>query len=172
LRIEAGAELVPHDTADVLVRSAGGERRRLDLVLADCVAVHARDPEQVALDVDGIAAAERLRDVSDRPGLQFHLDAGRHDHGGDVAADDDRLVSGPPHGHSVVTGRALPASAAFNVCHARVAHLTRAGNSATPASAASLPSLSGAPPPPVSMPCTASKSAAASVRDLPLTASL
>src|SRR5690606_10082044 len=45
--------------------------------------------------------------------------------------------------HSVVTGSAAPSSAARSACQASVAHLTRVGNSRTPASTASLPSASG-----------------------------
>src|SRR6266508_4348740 len=41
--------------------------------------------------------------------------------------------------HSVDTGSACFASAACSVCHASVAHLTRTGNSRTPASTSSLP---------------------------------
>lgn len=42
--------------------------------------------------------------------------------------------------YSVFTVSCESASAAFNVCHARLAHFTRMGNSRTPANAASLPS--------------------------------
>src|SRR5581483_5804829 len=41
--------------------------------------------------------------------------------------------------HSVETVATLRSSAAFRVCQQRLAHLTRAGNSRTPESAASLP---------------------------------
>ena len=43
-------------------------------------------------------------------------------------------------GYSVDTVSCFPSSEACNVCHARVAHLTRTGNSETPEKTASLPS--------------------------------
>ena len=140
LGVEAGAQLVPDDAVDVVVGRAGRQLGRAQRLLADRVAVGPRDAEQVALDVDREAAAERLRDVADAARPQLDLDAGRNDHRLHVAADDDRLVACVAHAHSVVTGAASPASAALSVCQQRLAHLTRAGNSRTPASAASLPS--------------------------------
>ena len=45
--------------------ASGRQLRRAQRLLADRVAIGARDAEQVALDVDREAAAERLRDVAD-----------------------------------------------------------------------------------------------------------
>src|SRR5258705_11415918 len=59
----------------------------------------------------------------------------------------------------VVTGSALPASAACSVCQASVAHLMRLGNSRTPAKTPSLPSsasarrMQSAPQPPLETRC-------------------
>ena len=59
--------------------------------------------------------------------------------------------NGPGCVHSVETGCVGSpgrwASAAWSVCQARVAHLTRTGNSRTPAKTASLPSVSAPRPP-------------------------
>ena len=77
--------------------------------------------------------------------------------------------------HSVVTGAAARSSAALSVCQQRLAHFTRAGNSRTPESAASLPSSSRhrrAHRAASARRARRRTGAATSARDLPLTASV
>src|SRR6185437_6252896 len=69
--------------------------------------------------------------------------------------------------YSVDTACSSPFSAALIACHARVAHLTRNGNSETPANTPSLPNASGSPPLPVTRSWKRVKKASASCADLP-----
>ena len=63
LRVVAGAHLIPHELLDVLVGGIGRQLGRVRRgVLAERVRILAADAEQVAVEVDGEAAAERLRD--------------------------------------------------------------------------------------------------------------
>src|SRR5207253_3271421 len=72
--------------------------------------------------------------------------------------------------YSVDTGAAAPQSAACSVCQARVAYLTRLGNSRTPAKTASLPSPSPeAPVSPVGMVWRRWNSDSTSSSGLPIT---
>ena len=59
LRIEAGAQLAPHQLLDRLVVGAFGQFQRLRRFLADGVGIAAGDAEQVAFDEHGVAAAKR-----------------------------------------------------------------------------------------------------------------
>src|ERR1017187_1341688 len=71
-------------------------------------------------------------------------------------------------GHSVLTGWISPFRADFRVCHARVAHLPRAGESRTPQKTTSLPRSLLTAVSVVSNSWNFSSSLSASVRDLPL----
>src|SRR5580704_13456452 len=51
----------------------------------------------------------------------------------------------PEQNYSVETASCLPSRAAISVCHAKLAHFTRTGNSDTPANTANLPRASGSP---------------------------
>src|SRR6266404_2260333 len=75
--------------------------------------------------------------------------------------------------HSVETPSS-PWSAAFIVCHAKLAHFTRAGYFETPENTASFPSLSASPPcgPSVTNLWTPSNNCSASARVLPRNASV
>src|SRR5947208_5919923 len=175
LRVVAGAHLLPGELAHILF---GGVRRQLgrfDRLLADGVGVLAGDAEQIALEVHGEAPAEGLGDVTGLAGLELHLLAGRDDHRAHLAVDDKGLVLVSAHRrrYSVDTVAAPCSSAALSVCQQRLAHFTRAGNSRTPDSAASLPSApSASVPERVSSACTLSNSSRIAVRSLPLTASV
>src|SRR5262249_51645461 len=174
LRIVAGAHLFPRELLYVLGACVGWQLRRLDRFLADGVRILSGDAEQIALEVDGEAAAERLGDVARLARLDFHLLAGGNDHRAYLAVHDEGLILVPSHvrRYSVDTLAPSP-SAAFNVCQQRLAHLTRAGNSRTPESAASLPSaVSGVTSGSVRRACTRANRACTSPRSLPLTASV
>src|SRR5438876_331642 len=82
-----------------------------------------------------VGAAERLCDRAMRSvGDQHAFAAGDHD-AFSVAPECDLFA----HVHSVVTTSCSPCRALCNVCHASVAHFTRAGNSDTPENAARRP---------------------------------
>ncbi len=70
--------------------------------------------------------------------------------------------------------RSAPSSAAFIVCHGRLAHFTRVGYCDTPENTASLPKVSesAGDGPPVTRPRNRSNSSSASRRDLPFTAAV
>src|SRR3989440_208245 len=175
LRVVAGAHLLPGELAHILFVGIGRQLGRLDRLLADGVGVLARDAEQVALEVHGEAAAEGLGDVAGLAGLESHLLAGRDDHRAHLAIDDEGLVLVSAHRrrYSVDTVVAPRSRAALSVCQQRLAHFTRAGNSRTPDSAASLPSAPSAwLSERVSSACTLSNSSRIAVRSLPLTASV
>ena len=113
-------------------------------LLAERIGILAGDAKQVAFEINGEAAAERLSDEAGLALAQGDRDAGGNHDGFHVAPYGYRFVVVAVHGdYSVETGSAARSSAAFNVCQQRLAHFTRAGNSRTPDSAASLPSLAG-----------------------------
>src|SRR5207245_11106196 len=78
------------------------------------------------------------------------------------------------HRHSRDTVSVFASSAASSVCHGRLAHFTRTGNSQTPESTASFPSepSTGSPGRPVTILWNFSNIVWASTFDLPLTASV
>src|SRR5512132_1004444 len=65
--------------------------------------------------------------------------------GGDIGATFRKPRHSAVLAHSVLTGAVARSSAATSVCHGRVAHLTRIGNSRTPSNTASLSSPDSAP---------------------------
>src|SRR6516164_1868484 len=175
LRIVAGAHLLPGEMLYVIFAGVRRQLGRLDRLLADSVGVLAGDAKQVPFEIHREAAAERLCYVAGLARLELHLLARGNDDRAHLTAHHERLVLVSAHGrYSVDTVAAVSeASAAFKVCQQRLAHLTRAGNSRTPESAASLPSeASGAPSGCVRRACTLSKSCRAPARSLPLTASV
>src|SRR5256885_4611732 len=175
LRVVAGAHLLPGELAHILFAGIGRQLGGFDRLLADGVGILAGDAEQVALEVHGEAAAEGLGDVAGLAGLEFHLLAGRDDHRAHLAIDDEGLVLVSAHRrrYSVDTVVAPRSRAALSVCQQRLAHFTRAGNSRTPGSAASLPAAPAALlSERVSSACTLSNSSRIAVRSLPLTASV
>src|SRR6185437_16209965 len=91
LGIEARAQLLPDELLDVLVAGAFGQFERRRRLLAERVRVGAADAEQVAVDVDREAAAERLRDVADLARRQRDRLALRHHDGDAVALEADRF---------------------------------------------------------------------------------
>src|SRR5579872_920907 len=143
-RIEAGAHLVPGELLDVLFGGIGRQFRGLDRLLADGIRILPRNAEQIAFDVDGEAATQRLSDIAGLSRFQLNLDTRRHDDRAYLAVHDERLVLVGTHGYSVETGAALRSRAALSVCQQRLAHFTRAGYSRTPERAASLPRLESA----------------------------
>src|SRR5690606_8526028 len=113
LRIEAGAQLLPHQALDILVAGVLRQLQRRRRFLADGVGVLAGDAEQVAFDEDGEGTAEGLGDVSGAAGRQRDLLALRHQNGGAIALDLDGLAgAGIAHGYRLAGKAAMLASPA------------------------------------------------------------
>src|SRR5690606_29915841 len=82
----------PDDGLDVAFARVLGNLGGLERLLADRVGVDAGDAEEIALDINREAAAERLRDESVRAGGQRYLVAGRDQHGVAVSRESHGLV--------------------------------------------------------------------------------
>src|SRR6185312_9560457 len=92
LRVVAGPHLRPGELAHVVLGGVGRQFRRLHRLLADGIGILAGDTKQVALHVDGEAAAQRLGDIAGLAGFEADLDAGGDDDRFDLAVDDEGLV--------------------------------------------------------------------------------
>src|SRR5215469_8583557 len=98
LRIVAGAHLFPGKTLHVLGVRIRWQLGGLHCFLADRIGIVAGDAEQVAFEVHGETAAERLGNVTRLARLEFHLLAGGNDHRAHLAVHDEGFVLVPPHG--------------------------------------------------------------------------
>src|SRR5437899_4543681 len=149
-RVEAGAQLIPDQLLEVLrPRGAGARRRRRGALEAEGVDVLRGDPHHLpVVRGDRVRSAERLRDHDLGARGEGHRGPARDLDRLAVAAQCDRLAA--RHGsllriasYSVDTTPSFASRAACRVCHARLAHLTRTGNSRTPAKTLSFPSSTG-----------------------------
>src|SRR5205807_2365876 len=105
--------------------------------LADRFDVAAGDADhEAAFGDQRVRAAKRLRDRGVGALGDEHFLAARNHHGFGVSGQGYFFA----HVHSVLTVSLSPSSALLSVCHASVAHFTRAGNSDTPENAARRPS--------------------------------
>src|SRR3984893_4255009 len=144
LRVENRLERLDH-----LLQLEGPRFHRLFVRLfaleAKRVGILDGDPREIApLGLDNKAAAQRLRQHDTVTLRKRHLLPARDERCLAVPREVDRCVQFKTHGcRSVETRSSLPSRALRSVCQARVAHLTRVGNSQTPDSTASLPTSSG-----------------------------
>src|SRR5205085_12550019 len=139
LGVVTGFELFPHQLFE-LVRRDRHARRLGDVLrrLADRFDLFAGNADhQSAVGDQRVRTAEGLRDRCVCARGNEHLLAARDHHGFTISTDDDFFAH--RFDYSVET-TSLPSSAPRIVCHASVAHFTRAGNSDTPENAARRPS--------------------------------
>ena len=90
-RIKTGAQLRPDQFLDVLVACVCRQLQGLRNRLADGIGILSGDAEQVSVNINGKAAAQRLRDVAGLSGRQGHFVALRHHHGSAITLEANRF---------------------------------------------------------------------------------